>query len=74
MRSALRTAVVRGFRTSLQTFVALLIALPTAEALPDVAIQASNILIAAWAAFVAGLVAFAQNLGELLTDAPVPRG
>lgn len=68
-----RQATVRAVRTFFQAFAGGLVGIPIADTMTDVLSGAQAIGFAAWAGFLAALIAFAQNLAEDNTRLKLPK-
>lgn len=70
----IRRSAVRALRTTIQTFVASLLAFPVAQSVTDILVAGELWLVSLYVAVFAGLVSFLQNVAEGLTGEPIPKG
>lgn len=67
----IKRAFYRALRTAAQTLAGGLVAMPTADAVLDMRAIANPLGVAVYAAILAGVVCFLQNVAEETTDTTV---
>lgn len=69
----IKDALIRAARTAAQALAAALIGLSGPEVVTDIPAKVATILLALWVAFLAGVVAFLQNIAEDNTTLNLPK-